>query len=33
MIDKDNEQFYFCERCAIPLISNGFKLTKMTDSQ
>lgn len=29
MIDKDNEQFYFCDRCAIPLISNGFKLTKI----
>lgn len=28
-IEKDNEYFYFCDRCAIQLISNGFKLTKI----
>jgi hypothetical protein len=30
-IEKDDEPFYFCDRCAIPLISNGFKLTKLSD--
>lgn len=33
MIDKDNEQFFFCDRCAIPLISNGFKLLKIGDEE
>lgn len=28
-IEKDGECFYFCQRCAIQLISNGFKLTKI----
>lgn len=33
MIDKENEQMYFCDRCAIALISNGFKLTKIASEE
>lgn len=33
MIEKDNELFYFCERCAIQLISNGFKLVKINQEE
>ena len=33
MIEKDNECFYFCEKCAIPLITNGFKLVKIGEPE
>lgn len=33
MIDKDNECFYFCEKCAITLITNGFQLTKIKEAE
>ena len=32
MIEKD-ESFYFCEKCAIPLITNGFKLIKIGEPE
>jgi hypothetical protein len=33
VIEEDNDCFYFCERCAIPLISNGFKLMKIYEDE